>query len=282
MGIEKMSAAFIFLFALLLAGCDKNEFDPDASPNALEGAGVYNFSDYSPLNDKSLDVYYYIPTTATQNSKILISLHGNGRNAQELRSALEDKADLLNFIVVAPEFSQTDFPGGDAYNLGNIFEDGDNPEPSELNPEEAWSLSIIEPLFQDFLERSENQNTTYDIFGHSAGGQFVHRFLIYKEDVSVNRLVCAASGWYTVPDNNIEFPYGLANSPAAGTSPERYFGSSLTMLIGENDTDPNSFNLRHNEETDAQGLNRLERAQHFYDTSQEIALQGGFDSDLLY
>lgn len=267
----------LIVLAAIFSACDKNEFDPDAGRTALSGAGTYQFTDYAPLGEKSVGVYYYVPSTATPNSEILIALHGNGRNAEEMRTALVAKANLLNFIVVAPEFSQTDFPGGDAYGLGAVFEDGDNPEPSELNPEEAWTFSVLEPLFQDFLDRSENQNSTYDLFGHSAGGQFVHRFLLFKDDVSVSRLVSSASGWYTVPDSEIGFPYGLANSPAATEDPQRYFSAPLTILIGENDTDPNSFNLRHNEEADAQGLNRLERAGYFYDTSQEIAAQSGFD-----
>ena len=38
------------------------------------------------------------------------------------------------------------------------------------------------------------------MFGHSAGGQFVHRFVQFKPNSRVNYAISANAGWYTVPD----------------------------------------------------------------------------------
>jgi hypothetical protein len=74
-----------------------------------------------------------------------------------------------------------------------------------------------------------------------------------------------------VPDVEIDFPYGLRKSPAESADMSVYFGERLTVMVGALDTDPNSFDLRHNEWADAQGLQRVERAQHFYNRGLKLS-----------
>ena len=46
------------------------------------------------------------------------------------------------------------------------------------------------------------------MFGYSGGGQFVHRYaLAYPERMA--RIVIAAAGWYTFPDQNVNYPRGI-------------------------------------------------------------------------
>ena len=112
----------------------------------------------------------------------------------------------------------------------------------------------------------------YDVFGHSAGAQFVHRYLIYKPQARVGKAVSASSGWYTMLDNAITFPYGLKASPAEAKNLSNLFAQKLFIIVGEKDTDENSFGLRHNDIVDKQGLHRFDRAQYFYTNSQAYAL----------
>ena len=78
-----------------------------------------------------------------------------------------------------------------------------------------------------------------------------------------------------MPDATVDFPYGLKISPAQNANLNPVFARITYVIVGENDTDPNSFNLRHTPEADAQGNNRLQRAQYFYQGSLNLATQGG-------
>ncbi|PTM03253.1 MAG: hypothetical protein DA405_10985 [Bacteroidetes bacterium] len=269
-------ASILCLVIALFINCDTNEETQD-SKLTLSGAGVYAFDSYAPLADKSINYFYYLPKSSTSNSAIFIVLPGAGRDASALRDDLISKADEKGIIVLALEFSSADFPGSDAYNLANIFHDGDNPSPSTLNPEAEWTFSALDPIFEDFKALSGNTTVSYDVFGHSAGAQMIHRYLIFKPQAKFNRLVSSAAGWYAVPNPTIEFPYGLRNSPAETADPQAYFSKTAYIIVGQNDTDPNSFALRHNEQADQQGINRLQRAQYFFQESFDLASAANYD-----
>jgi pimeloyl-ACP methyl ester carboxylesterase len=240
----------------------------------VTGGGYFEFSDFQSLVIKT---YYHIPIYVTNNTPIVFVFHGAGRNAKDYRDAMIAKANQFNFIVIVPEFSIANFPGGDGYNLGNVFIDGDNPSIGTLNPEDEWAFSVIEPLF-DFIKQSLNNFTPkYHIFGHSAGGQFAHRFMMFKPNARFYKVVSSGSGWYTVPDLDINFPYGFKNSPLEDNSFENLFEKQLTIQIGELDNDPNSAGLRHNQFADAQGLNRLERANHFFDEALQLSQENNLE-----
>lgn len=277
-----------FLFILIglysFISCSDNSESTNNEPiipnEFFTGSGFLEYLDFQSLTIKT---YYYIPTFVTTNTPIVFVFHGAGRNAKDYRNAMIAKANEYNFIVIAPEFSITNFPSGDGYNLGNVFVDGDNPTSSTLNSEEKWAFSVIEPLF-DFIKQSLNNTTSkYHIFGHSAGGQFAHRFVMFKPNARFDKVVSSGSGWYTMPNLEINFPYGFRNSPLESNSLESLFEMKLTILIGELDNDPNSAGLRHNQFADAQGFNRLERANHFFNESMQLSQENNleFNWDLI-
>lgn len=257
---------------IISVSCDKNEVVIPTETDSIEGTGSFVFDDYQPLEDKPIQVYFHIPGSAGPNTPILLVFHGNGRDALESRDLLIDKANQRSFIVVVPEFSTTYFPGSDSYHMANIFEDGDRPSTATLNTEEEWTFMVMDPIFERVKELTANKTTTYDLFGHSAGAQITHRFLTFEAGAKFNRIMASASGWYTVPDSEIKFPYGLKVSPMENAYLGAVFTKSLTIIVGTLDTDPNSYSLRHNTQADAQGLNRLDRAQYYYETSRDIAL----------
>jgi hypothetical protein len=249
----------------------KNNSNNTLDSSKLKGTSEFIFTSYSPLSIKPIKVYFHIPTNSTPTTPILIVLHGNDRDALYSRNQLIASANQLNFMVVAPEFSEQYYPGGDAFNLGNIFVDGDNPSTQTLNAENNWTFSAIEPIFEYFKLKTSSLVPTFDMFGHSAGGQFAHRYLLFKPMAKLNKIVVAASGWYTMFDNTIDFPYGTKKSPAEFSNYSNIFNKKVYVVIGANDTDPNSDALRHNDIVDKQGLNRLLRAQYFYTQSQNAA-----------
>ena len=235
-----------------------------------EGSGTFPFV-YNSNTNKSLDVYCHIPENSDSSTPIVFLFHGNNRNANEYRNSLVAKANLYGFILLVPEFTTTQFPGGDGYNLGNVFTDGDNPSASSLNNESEWAFSVIEPLFTYAIQNLNNQSSKYHIIGHSAGAQFAHRFLFFKPLARIDKMVASAAGWYTTLDLETNFPYGINASPLEDINFSLLFSKQLTILVGSNDNDPNSSVLRHNSIVDLQGLNRLDRAISFYNNAQSKA-----------
>ena len=247
-----------------------NEIQDDSiKPNST---GVFTFTPTGVLSDKSINVYYHTPQGDLTNFPILFSFHGGSRNADEYRDDWIQMANTNNFMVFAPEFNSDDFPSGDMYNLANIFQDGDNPSSDTFNSPDSWTFSIIDQLF-DFIKSEIGGNqTTYNAWGHSAGAQFLHRFVFYLPNSKLNIAVCSNAGWYTVPESGVVFPYGLLESQLSNSNLISAFSKKLYVHLGDADTDPNSSSLRHNDIVDEQqGLNRLVRGRYFFETSQEKA-----------
>lgn len=260
------------IITVLFYSCSDNDNVVESTPQVLlEQSTGSGYFEYTSFNSKTIRVYYHIPSNTNANSPILFVFHGSGRNASDYRNAMVSMANQYGFIVMTPQFSNLDFPGGDAYNLGNVFTDGDNPSPSSLNPEEEWTFSVIDPLF-DFIKQSLNNNSLkYQVFGHSAGGQFAHRFLMFKPNANYDMVVVSAPGWYTLIDVDISFPYGFKDSPLESVSLSHLFEKKMIIQVGSLDNNPNASGLRHNQFADAQGLNRLDRAQHFFNTASVLA-----------
>jgi predicted esterase len=264
----------IVIVALLLScgGDDDNVIDDNQNNGEEEFSDTGAFVQGINRSDGNLNmiVYYHVPKGDVENMPVLFTFHGNGRNAAEIRNAWIDEANAKDFIIVAPEFSDEDFPGGDGYILGNVFEDGDNPSSATLNPEEDWAFSVIEPLFDEIKSKTSNLSSTYDIFGFSAGAQFAHRLMMFKPNARFDKVVASAAGWYTVPDASITFPYGINQSPIEEVAPSSYFSTDLILQIGTLDNDPNAPAMRRNSAVDQQGNNRYDRAFHMFNTSKAI------------
>lgn len=268
----------LFLF-IALNSCDNYEETEPAVPSEEIniGTGIFRFN--YQMTDKAvpMDIYYHVPNANLSSMPILFVFHGAGRYAVEYRNSWVEEANNRQFIVVTPKFSSSAFPGGDGYNLANVFEDGDNPSSSTLNSEQDWAFSVIEPLFDEIKSQLGNTSATYSIFGFSAGGQFAHRFVMFKPNARVNKIVASASGWYTIPDLSVEFPYGIGNSPIENIPASNYFSKHMTIQIGTLDNNPNASALRRNSIVDQQGTNRYDRAYYMFNTSKDIAESLGVD-----
>lgn len=271
------------IFALITINCsskqendvtETNEVVNQIQDNSLkpDSTGVLTFTPTGALSNKSISVYYHLPQGDLKNLPILFSFHGGSRNADDYRDDWIEMANSNSFMVFAPEFNSIDFPSGDMYNLSNIFQDGDNPSTDTFNTSDNWTFSIIDQLF-DFIKGEIGGNqSTYNAWGHSAGAQFLHRFVFYLPESKLNIAVCSNAGWYTVPESDIVFPYGLSESQLSNSNLISAFSKKLYIHLGNADTDPNSSALRHNDIVDQQqGLNRLARGRYFFQASKEKA-----------
>ena len=252
---------FLFIQALFLYG-----------QNLVSNTtGYFVYTPAAPLNSKPINVYYRIPAGDITKMPILMSFHGDDRDASNYRDYWISMANANGFMVFAPEFNAVDFIGGDGYQLGNVFVNGDDPT-SKLNPTNEWTFSIIDPLFETIKGKVSGTQQTYDAWGHSGGAQFIHRFRMFMPNSKLNLAICSNAGWYTVPDILVNFPYGIKKSPLSNGSLTIPFSKKLIVHLGLNDTDENSAGLRHNTTVDTQqGLYRLVRGRYFFNKSQTIA-----------
>ena len=134
-------------------------------------------------------------------------------------------------------------------------------EVDEVTPEEpdVSAFDAIEPLFAAARQGMGLEAETYALFGHSAGAQFVHRYMMLTPDTRVARAVAANAGWYSWPDPAIDWPYGLRGAPRPALAQAEIAALPLTLLLGEADRDPDAPNLRRTPQAMAQGESRFRR-----------------------
>ncbi len=245
------------------------------------GSNSFEWADVTGQSDpgKTLTVEYFRPNVVTADTPVWIIMHGVGRNASSSRNSFQAAAAAQDALVIAPQFDTTDWPGSVGYALGNIAtaESGGTPV-----DERDWSFSKIEPLFDYLVDTLEPaiEADSYSMFGHSAGSQFVHRFLMWKPEARVNLAVAANAGWYTMSQYNdggypYNYPYSLSAAPTPSPFPVQQLtgalGNPLVVLLGDQDTNEDDDDLRKTEEAKAQGLTRFPRGQFYYSEGEAEA-----------
>lgn len=224
----------------------------------------YTFSDWA---GPPIRVWYHTPAQLKADAPIVFVMHGVGRDADRYYAEWRDYAETYRFVLLVPEFSQRDFPKAAGYNLGNVFDAS-----GRVNPEERWSFTAIDRIFDEFRTRIGSTRDHYRLYGHSAGAQFVHRFMFYKPHAKTELIITANAGWYTMPDDAIEFPYGFKSSGLSEGSITPVLGKNIVVMLGDKDIDPNHRSLRRTSEAMAQGMHRYERGHRFYAAARDLAL----------
>ncbi|MCE7054317.1 hypothetical protein LZF95_06500 [Algoriphagus sp. AGSA1] len=226
---------------------------------------------------KQIVIHYYKPRNLKSESPVLMVLPGAGRDGDEYRDAWIGNAEKYNILVLSPEYPERYYPGFWSYNLAGMITAVEiNDERTAMasfkivkNPNE-WIFNDFDRIFNLTKNKLNLKTDTYDLFGHSAGGQILHRLAIFKSDNKANRILSSNSGWYTIPTDIEDFPYGLKNSYKSGKDLD--FSKNLVLFLGEkDDANETRGDLRSSSEVDKQGLHRLERGVYFYNESKKIA-----------
>lgn len=250
---------FLALIAVLMIGAPA----AGAIEPAAERAGRFVFSGW---DGPPLPVFYQLPEAVTAGTRVVIVMHGVNRDADRYRDEWAGLAKRFGFIAVVPQFSAADFPGSLGYNTGYFTEADGAPRPRS-----RWSFAAIEPLFDEVRQRFGTQVGRYSIYGHSAGAQFVHRYVLFIPEARIEQAIAANAGWYTMPDRTIAFPYGLGETPVGEAELGSALGKPLTVLLGTADTDRADPDLRKTPEADAQGPHRYARGQAFFARGEAAA-----------
>ncbi|MGL4412345.1 MAG: hypothetical protein ACRCTF_09570 [Bacteroidales bacterium] len=262
----KIIQILILLSLLTLTSCWGGEVldKPNSGGSINRGEGVISYSGYKPLASKPIKVHYFIPEGDMNKMPILFVLPGLNRNAADYLQAWKSAAQSRGVMVFSLEFPASTYPSSD-YTEGAMFAN------SNALPEEQWSFSIIDPLFSYICKELSTNHESYDMWGHSAGAQFVHRYLLFKSGSPINRAMSANAGWYTLPDFNVDFPYGLKGAACDQQKLTKAFASKLILQLGTADNNVDDPNLNHSAGADNQGLHRYERGLYFWSNSSQIA-----------
>jgi len=266
--VDDMKKILTLLLAMLTVTVTSCESGDDDQPQGKSGKLVFNAG--ANFDNELIDVWYYVPPGDPAVMDFQVVLHGMDRNAYEYLGPWAAKARQYGIVTIAPEF-RSDYFDTRKYNEGNIIDSG-----GSLNPPEKTTFYLIDKIFEFVLEELELEFDNYNIFGHSAGAQFVHRFLMFYSSPYVDKAVAANSGWYTFPTLENDFPYGVNNYCGdISNFRSRFYGKKLTILLGTADTLRTS-SLRTTPEADAQGLDRFERGNNFFNTNQQWAVSSGY------
>ncbi len=258
-GWWRLRLVLLTALTILAAGCSGGS-EPEAPELTAHRTGSFTVD---PACCRRLTVHYAVGDGNPSQAQIVVVVHGVGRNASQYRDAWVPLIADRQAIVLAPEFDEHAYPGVEAFNLGGMVDADER----DVSPD-RWTFAAIEPVVAELVRRVNGSQTEFDMFGHSAGAQFVHRYVEYMPRTSMRHAVAANAGWYTMPDPAQEFPYGYRDGPAQAPDAE-VFGRRLTVLLGADDVEAE--NLRTAAPAMAQGANRLERGLAFYRAAREAA-----------
>ena len=232
------------------------------------GKGSFQFQDTKGNPDKPITVWFYRPATLNASSKVVFVMHGVGRNGEEYRDHWARYAEQYGFLLLVPEFSERSYSTDD-YQFGGV-----------KNPNvEKWTFSAIEHLFDSVKADEALSAGSYYLYGHSAGAQFVHRYMLFMPSPRVALAISANAGSYTLPVypswTQPGFPWSLDKALISEDRLRSVFARNLLVLLGEEDTDSNHKHLPRSREAKAQGDNRLDRGRNFYQLAKDHAAKLG-------
>jgi poly(3-hydroxybutyrate) depolymerase len=240
-----------------------------AVPAALAQAGVTRFV-MDDWGGAPIPVWLLRPAKAGPDAPVMFVMHGVGRDADRYIAEWVEIATAAGIVVVVPEFTKGGFPDTLNYNFGAVFD-----EKGALRPRAAWSYSAIDKIFDKVVAREQLAAKTYVLFGHSAGAQFVHRFVLLGAGAKMSRAISANSGSYTWPTGPEKWPFGIHGLPAGLWQPATALTGPMLLMQGTADNDPGHPSLPRQREAMAQGPHRLARGKAFYAAAQVAAKQAG-------
>jgi pimeloyl-ACP methyl ester carboxylesterase len=190
-----------------------------------------------------------LPAVIGPCTRLVVVMHGVLRNGVEYAESWAPAATRGDRVVLVPELDGWGWPGSRAYNLGNATARG----PS--------AFAAVERLCSTVRERLGLADPGFVLWGHSAGAQFVHRFVLFRPDAPVRLAIAAGAGWYTAPDLDVRWPYGLAHRRLSFTADDvrRWAAAPVVLMRGTLDVQ-RDLHLRATDRAMAQGRNRFDRA----------------------
>ncbi|MBR0668192.1 alpha/beta hydrolase [Roseomonas hellenica] len=230
---------------------------PVLARGAAAASGRLDLPEAAGATADPMPVWYHRPEAWRPGGPVVAVLHGVRRDGENYRNAWVPHAERLGFLLLVPEFTAAKFPGVRWYNFGNAGDDA-----GHVQPRDAWCFAVLDRAVAGARTALDAGEGGFALYGHSAGAQFAHRYLLLGGGAAT-RVVVANAGWYSMPDPAEAFPYGLSGL-ADDAALRAAFARPALILLGEADTDPHHPALRRDAQADRQGLYRFARGQAFF------------------
>lgn len=223
-------------------------------------------------SDPEQRYFLYVPPESGSGGRVLVTVHGVSRNAEEHARRFKRLAKRYGVVLVAPLFPEKRFP--DYQRLGQSGK-GERPD------------RALQAILGEVGDLTGADVARVYLFGYSGGGQFAHRYaMAYPERVA--KVAVGAAGWYTFPDPAASFPRGLKTRSQwlkSRLKPEAFLKVPMAAFVGERDTrrGPERPELKQSVKIDSQqGLTRLERGRHWIDAMRAAAAAYGLSTPYAY
>jgi hypothetical protein len=225
----------------------------------VDAPGAHSLRYIDPaFPDRPLVLHAARPRHYTPDTPVLFVHHGVGRNGAAYRDYWLKVVDEAGIFAIALEFSEASFPDYLRYHFGNLHD-----EAGTRNPRSQWTYGIDERLFAALRAQGVTARRRYGLFGHSAGGQFVHRMLSFGYRDHVAAAVSANAGTYAMPDLEIAWPFGLGDTELDADAMRALLGFPITVMAGTQDIKTTGRFFPKGPRSMRQGAHRHERAHNY-------------------
>lgn len=235
------------------------------------------------ISSKEGDHYVFIPEGEVDS--VLVVAHGMIGKKQKASNVANkflkrwiNHAQNNQVILVVPVF--------DTQRFGNLK--GGYGGYRNLIGKYIQADKFVNKLVDRYAKRTKKQSNKFYLYGHSAGGQFVARYVVTHPE-RVIKAVISAAGRYSYPSKDSKWPYGAGEFQkkvkwADGTITkisllpklESYAAAAevLEVVVGGKDLKTQPSRPSHI------GKNRIEFAQSWAQAMNEHASDYGFQGDI--
>lgn len=204
------------------------------------------------VSDKVGSHVRYVPTSLGVAPPIVVLVHGTPAEDEAVDTARyyvehwQTWAEDHGALLIAPAFDKANFGSKDPDLVGGGYRGLFGRQIGA----DAWVLQLVNA----YRAQVGGDDARFFLYGHSAGGQFVARFLVTHPE-RLRGAVITAAVTYPHPKPDISWPYGLGpleatlhwSDPPAETEVAFYPGPATwlagldvptTVIVGLNDLEP--------------------------------------------
>ena len=221
---------------------------------------------FSYWNKPDAKIFYSTPDLIDEDTVIIFIMHGASRSAEKYINDWLPLAEKRNVVLIAPEFSKAAFPEYSylmmSNNKGKILQD-----------QSLYLTDTLGLLFDYFKARFKLSTSTFRLYGHSGGSQFVHRYLLLSNETRIDKAAMANAGFYTFVDDKIPYPFGIKNMNVSSERIEWFLRLKGGVFLGDADNDPKHPSLPSMRKAKKQGSHRLERGTNFFNSLVQLGVE---------